>query len=88
MVLSGRRVGACEALRWDGAMQIYRCGAISEPLDVLRKVLPVFGRSLAPRMAPMLGRAARRWVAAGIGCDSSLEVGAEEKLGDEGRVGQ
>lgn len=88
IVLSGRQHGACAALRWDGAAKIYRCGAISEPREVLRATLPLFVRSFAPVVAPILGRVARRWVAAGIGCDSSLEVGLEEKSADEARVGQ
>ena len=88
IVLSGRREGACAALRWDVATKIYRCGAISEPREVLLAVLPLFVRSFAPVVAPILGRAARRWVAAGSGCDSSLEVGVEEKSADEARVGQ
>nr|WP_315226599.1 hypothetical protein [uncultured Albidiferax sp.] len=66
IVLSGRRTGACAALRWEDAQARYVCGAISQPADVL-----------SPRWrwaAPWLGRWARRWVAAGIGCDSTLEV--------------
>jgi hypothetical protein len=27
--------------------------------------------------APLLGRLARRWIAAGIGCDAALEAGPE-----------
>jgi hypothetical protein len=88
MVLSGRRDGACAALRWDGVMRVYQCGAISESQDVLREVLPAFARSLAPRLATVLRRAASRWVAVGIGCDSSLEVGVNEQSGAEKRVGQ
>ena len=66
ILLSGRRTGACAALRWEDAQARYLCGAISQPADVL-----------GPRWrwaAPLLGRWARRWVAAGIGCDSTLEV--------------
>ena len=66
IVLSGRRTGACAALRWDATQTRYLCGAISHSADVL-----------GPRWrwaAPVLGRWARRWVAAGIGCDAALEV--------------
>ncbi|BDT69297.1 hypothetical protein os1_34870 [Comamonadaceae bacterium OS-1] len=66
ILLSGRRRGACAALRWDDAQARYLCGAIAQPATVL-----------GPRWrwaAPVLGRWARRWVAAGIGCDSTLEV--------------
>ncbi len=66
MVLSRRRTGACTALRWDPAALQYRCGAISDAASVL------------PRAwrwsAPLLRRLARRWIAAGIGCDSTLTV--------------
>jgi hypothetical protein len=65
MVLSRRRTGACTALRWDDAQALYRCGAISAPETVL------------PRRwhwaAPWLTRLARRWIAAGRGCDSTLQ---------------
>ncbi|WP_092762711.1 hypothetical protein [Rhodoferax sp. OV413] len=66
ILLSRRRTGACAALRWDGEHSRYLCGAISQPADVL-----------APRWrwaAPLLSRWARRWIAAGVGCDSSLQV--------------
>ena len=73
VVLSGHRHGACKALRWSEASAIYRCGAISEPADVLKQALPKPLRGLVPVMAPVLGRLARRWIAAGVGCDSTLE---------------
>lgn len=66
IVLSGRRTGVCAALRWEDGQSRYLCGAITQPAEVL-----------GPRWrwaAPMLGRWARRWVAAGIGCDSTLVV--------------
>lgn len=66
IVLSGRRTGACAAVRWEGGQARYVCGAISQPVNVV-------GRRWR-WAAPMLGRWARRWVAAGIGCDSTLEV--------------
>jgi hypothetical protein len=73
VVLSGHRHGACKALRWSEASAIYRCGAISDPADVLKQALPTPLRGLAPFAAPVLGRLARRWIAAGVGCDSTLE---------------
>jgi hypothetical protein len=66
ILLSGRRKGACAALRWDDAQARYLCGAISQP-----------AHALGPRMrwaAPWLSRWARRWIAAGVGCDSTLQV--------------
>lgn len=66
MVLSRQRTGACVALRWSDAQQRYVCGAIGD----------------AP--GHWLGRLrqwlARRWIAAGVGCDAALAAhnGAEE----------
>lgn len=74
MVLSGRRSGACDALRWDAAHVQYRCGALVAPQAVLTAALPVGLRWLAAPLAPMLRGAGRRWIAAGVGCDSTLEV--------------
>lgn len=66
MLLSRKRLGACTALRWDEANRLYRCGALTQP----RSVLPPGFRWCAP----LLQRLARRWIAAGVGCDASLEV--------------
>lgn len=60
MLLSRRVRGACAALRWDEAQGRYLCGALSAPAEVLG------ARWLAPL--------ARRWIAAGRGCDAGLEV--------------
>jgi hypothetical protein len=76
MVLSGRRTGACDALRWQAETGVYRCGAITEPRAVLRLALPASLGVLAFVLSPLLGRLARRWIAAGVGCDSSLQVEA------------
>jgi hypothetical protein len=79
MVLSQRRVGACDALRWQIGARVYRCGAINDPEAVLRQALPRWLRWLAPVLAPLLGRLARRWIAADKGCDSTLEVAQASK---------
>jgi hypothetical protein len=77
VVLSGRRHGACVAVRWHEGERQYRCGALSEAVDVLHQVLPRPLRRLAPwlspGLAPALARLARRWIAAGQGCDSTVE---------------
>ena len=66
MVLSRKRIGACVALRWSEAQQRYLCGAISD----------------APtgRLGQLRQWLARRWIAAGVGCDAALvaQLGAEE----------
>lgn len=84
MVLSRRRTGACNALRWQADLAIYRCGAIVEPEAVVRAALPASLRGLAVLLAPMLGRVGRRWVAAGVGCDSSLQVSPGEDSAQTG----
>jgi len=76
VVLSGRRAGACDALRWQADAGAYRCGAMIDPEAVLRQALPLWLRGLAPVCAPVLRRLSRRWIAAGKGCDSHLEVAA------------
>ena len=73
-MLSGRRAGACDALRWQADAGAYRCGAMVDPEAVLWRALPPWLRGLAPVCAPVLRRLSRRWIAAGKGCDSHLEV--------------
>ena len=63
-VLSRRRTGACAALTWSESGSRYSCGVLDEP----RRWLPV----LPVRWAQSL---ARRWIAAGRGCDSDFEAG-------------
>lgn len=65
-VISHKRRGACNALRWDEARAIYRCGAITDTEAVL-----------GPRWrwaAPLVRRLAHRWIAAGAGCDAAMET--------------
>jgi hypothetical protein len=64
MLVSRRRQGACKALVWSDAQTRYLCGLISEPQRFIR---PSW-------LAPAMSRFARRFVAAGIGCDSDLET--------------
>ena len=76
VLLSGRRSGACTAVRWDEAALRYRCGAVEQPRSVLLPVLPGPMQFVAPVFAWLLQRTAKRWIAAGIGCDCSLVVAA------------
>lgn len=64
MLLSRKRRGACHALRWNETQSRYLCGAISAPDTVVRWAWA----------APWLARLARRWIAAGIGCDARLSI--------------
>ena len=73
-VISRRRHGACDALRWDEAGRRYRCGAISDAAAVLG--------SRWAWAAPWLQRLARRWISAGTGCDASLQVARPPVSGD------
>ena len=75
MLLSRRRSGACEALRWDDALSRYHCGAVVAAQEVLAQAMPRALQGLAPVLAPLLRRVGLRWIAAGTGCDSDLEVG-------------
>ncbi|MES2879112.1 MAG: hypothetical protein V4713_11865 [Pseudomonadota bacterium] len=73
VVLSGRRQGACVAVRWQSGVRQYRCGALMAPEDVLQNVLPRPLTRLTPWLAPGLARLAKRWIAVGQGCDSTVE---------------
>jgi hypothetical protein len=74
VLLSKRRRGACVALRWSEEGVLYRCGAISETREVLHQVSPPWIRPLVVGLSPIVARLAHRWIAAGKGCDSTLEV--------------
>jgi hypothetical protein len=65
MLVSRRRRGPCAALRWDGAQARYLCGMVANPAGVT---------GLRPRwVAAPLAWLARRWIAAGVGCDADVE---------------
>ncbi|MFN4359417.1 MAG: hypothetical protein ACK4F4_01680 [Hylemonella sp.] len=79
-LLSRRRRGACDALRWDAASSRYRCGALREPDAVLRTALASWpGRWMRPWLLPLLRWQAGRWIAAGQGCDCTLEIEASAR---------
>jgi len=61
-VVSVKRTGACVALRWDAPLARYRCGLITT------------GPS---RGSIWWRRLMQRYIAAGQGCDSTLEVVVE-----------
>ena len=66
VLVSRRRTGACAALQWQAGEARYRCGMLADPRSVWPR-LPAW--ATAP-----LQRLARRWIAAGIGCDCSAEL--------------
>jgi hypothetical protein len=57
MLISMRRQGACRALRWDAENRRYDCGALAR----------------AAHLGPWPQRLVARWIAAGAGCDATLE---------------
>jgi len=69
-VLTLRRQGPCQWLQWQADARTYRCG-----------VLATTDPACLPSQAPAwkrwwmqgLHKAARRWIAAGQGCDCSME---------------
>jgi hypothetical protein len=65
-VISRKRVGACDALRWDETQAIYRCGVLTDT----EAVLGARWRWAAPALRTL----ARRWIAAGVGCDAALQT--------------
>ena len=73
MVLSRKRQGSCIALRWNESAQVYRCGAITDPGNVLKSAMPWALGWVVPALAWVVSKLAHRWIAAGIGCDSNLE---------------
>ena len=71
MLVSWRRRGPCDALVWGAAERRYLCGMLTEPEHHFGWV----GR--------LLRRAMRRWIAAGRGCDSDLQVGSAQSVSRE-----
>ena len=71
MLVSRRRRGPCDALVWGAAERRYLCGMLTEPEHHFGWV----GR--------LLRRAMRRWIAAGRGCDSDLQVGFAQSASRE-----
>lgn len=79
ILVSRRRRGACRALQWQEAAGVYRCGMISAPQQILRTLHPSWRWLIAWAAVPVAWLA-RRWIAAGTGCDSSLEVAASSTM--------
>ncbi len=68
MLVSRRRSGRCNALAWSATERRYFCGMLTEP----ERHVGWLGR--------WLQRPMRRWIAAGQGCDSDLEVGPAQPV--------
>lgn len=74
VLLSGRRHGACVAVRWDEMTQHYRCTAVTAPRAALNQALPGWLHGAVPIGAMVLSRLASRWISQGTGCDSSVQI--------------
>ena len=74
VLLSCRRLGACQALIWQAEDRRYVCGAITSVHDVLTRRLPLYAHALLPVLCSLLRRLAKRWVAEGVGCDCDVEI--------------
>lgn len=66
VLVSRRRTGACAALRWSDAQARYQCGMVTDPGGVTGLNHPWAQRALSAL--------ARRWIAAGVGCDAQLDA--------------
>jgi hypothetical protein len=73
-MLFRQRRGACPGLVWEPQALRYRCSVVSTPQKVAKEVLPAWLRFAEPGLTRVLAWGARRWIAAGVGCDSNLEV--------------
>ncbi|MBB5204253.1 hypothetical protein HNQ51_001567 [Inhella inkyongensis] len=70
MLASRSRQGACRALEWQAEAARYRCGLLRAPAAHLLGL-----KAKAPHAVDALLRPlARRWIAAGIGCDADIEA--------------
>ena len=73
MLISRRRHGACAALRWDEVALHYRCGVLADA-RLAASHASAWRRGLGWLRLAL----ARRWIAAGQGCDAHLRAEATE----------
>ena len=66
MLVTRRRTGPCQALRWDGDQQRHLCGLIASPSEVTGWK--------AAWMLGVLQAVVHRQIAAGTGCDASIDA--------------
>lgn len=65
-LLLGHRQGACPALQWQEPQRRYACGMVAAPASFLHW--------LPQRWSAFASRRFARWIAAGSGCDSTIET--------------
>ncbi|MFZ6724198.1 hypothetical protein ACO0K2_01755 [Undibacterium sp. MH2W] len=61
-----QRKGSCRALMWDPSQSLYRCGMLLQPAAFLDW--------LPQRWQGWFGRRVRRWISAGVACDSDATI--------------
>ena len=59
---------------WVPEVSAYRCGLMAGSQDVVRRALPAVPHRLVPWLTRLLQRLSPRWIAAGQGCDCSLQA--------------
>ena len=79
MLVSRRRSGPCRALQWQESGKMYRCGLLQAPSQRLQHFSKPM-RALLLLPAALLAWLARRWISAGSGCDSTLDVFDSSKI--------
>jgi hypothetical protein len=67
MLASLSRRGRCKVLAWDATHRRYRCGLLPPAADGPPR----------PQTLRWRERLLRRWIGAGIGCDSAASVGPD-----------
>ncbi|MDR2637488.1 MAG: hypothetical protein LBB55_04045 [Zoogloeaceae bacterium] len=75
MLLSRRFSGACALLSWHAAQRRYVCGALARWQDDMGNPMSKPGDATrkARGWRRLMYKLARRWIAAGIGCDADLQ---------------
>ncbi|QZA77917.1 hypothetical protein K4H28_00290 [Deefgea tanakiae] len=66
ILISRKRQGRCTALQWDDVQTRYVCGMVAQPDAYLNVNCSWLNR--------LISRWARRWIAAGVGCDSDCST--------------
>ncbi|MGL6042100.1 MAG: hypothetical protein ACRC01_13000 [Deefgea sp.] len=66
MLISRKRRGRCDTLLWDENQVRYLCGVVIQP--------DVYFPFKYPWLNRLISRLARRWIAAGMGCDSDSQT--------------
>ena len=68
LLVTWRLAGPCRALRWDPAARHYRCGLLGA------EVGSGIGACRTGLVARLRRRLVARWIAAGAGCDATLDT--------------